>query len=60
MPLDVRKASGFPHITLFISDAMPLRKIQGIAPMKKLESGRKGEAFPHIRRQSRRPNDDRQ
>src|SRR6266404_8596714 len=53
VPPDVRKVSGFPQLTfLLVREAMPRRKV-GHTPGGNFELDRKGEAFPHIRRQSR-------
>ena len=54
LPPDVRKASGFPPQTASILPlgwkAEPSSRAEGVSQGR---SFRKGEAFPHIRRQSR-------
>jgi len=48
LPPDVRKASGFPADVLFI-----LRRGSASPGKDPRWAGRKGWAFPHLRRQSR-------
>jgi hypothetical protein len=65
MPSDVRKGSAFPISVYYLEEATPLllsisKCVWEIVCMRrslkiKLITRRKGGAFPHIRRQSRRP-----
>jgi hypothetical protein len=52
VPVDVRKASGFP-IRQLIFPRLRLETSGGIASNVEELTSRKGRAFPHIRRQSR-------
>jgi hypothetical protein len=52
-PLDVRKGLPFRCSTHLSSEATP-REARGVASKSLVFSLRKGRAFPHIKRQSRR------
>jgi len=55
VPPDVRKAYGFPQrMLLIISEATPPLARRSLAEQEKVSANRKGIAFPHIRRQSRK------
>ena len=55
LPLDVRRASGLPARLFDSVGAAP--QIRGVAPRELVSLFRKGGAFPHIRRHSRKRHD---